>query len=229
MAVKLQRGHPSSSSPPLQQAVSSRNAKTRGGKRERARVYEPVIQTTGSRQIAENSPGPPQDFRKPRRSSDKGPSLPEASRLLRRKTIQAAAAAAAGTVPPAGYPSYTVTLVKPRPASRLHLQTRIPPAGTHKSPPSLLKAQAKATTWSVARLMTGTQSMACSSQPNMLCSCCTSSCKRGGGAAATGGKSAWRRRKGLRPPPSPTLQKEGLKGSCSVGSAVTRGWWSPHH
>lgn len=181
MAVKLQRGHPSSSSPPLQQAVSSRNAKTRGGKRERARVYEPVIQTTGSRQIAENSPGPPQDFRKPRRSSDKGPSLPEASRLLRRKTIQAAAAAAAGTVPPAGYPSYTVTLVKPRPASRLHLQTRIPPAGTHKSPPSLLKAQAKATTWSVARLMTGTQSMACSSQPNMLCSCCTSSCKRGGG------------------------------------------------
>lgn len=181
MAVKLQRGHPSSSSPPLQQAVSSRNAKTRGGKRERARVYEPVIQTTGSRQIAENSPGPPQDFRKPRRSSDKGPSLPEASRLLRRKTIQAAAATAAGTVPPAGYPSYTVTLVKPRPASRLHLQTRIPPAGTHKSPPSLLKAQAKATTWSVARLMTGTQSMACSSQPNMLCSCCTSSCKRGGG------------------------------------------------
>lgn len=73
------------------------------------------------------------------------------------------------------------------------------PNKTHKSPPSLLKAQAKATTWSVARLMTGTQSMACSSQPNMFCSCCTSSCKRGG-------VSGHRKREGVRFLPSPGTQ-----------------------
>lgn len=49
-------------------------------------------------------------------------------------------------------------------------------ACSHLSPLSLLKAQAKATTWEVARLMTGTQSMEVTSQPNMLLSCLCSSC-----------------------------------------------------
>lgn len=61
------------------------------------------------------------------------------------------------------------------PASQLQFLLDTLHPQTHKSPPSLLKAQARATTWSVARLMTGTHSIACSSQPNMFCSCCTSS------------------------------------------------------
>lgn len=95
------------------------------------------------------------------------------------------------------------------------------PNKTHKSPPSLLKAQAKATTWSVARLMTGTQSMACSSQPNMFCSCCTSSCKRGG-------VSGHRRREGVRFLPSPGTQlhsaADSSKGLLWDAKYYTWGW-----
>lgn len=59
--------------------------------------------------------------------------------------------------------------------------SRPPPAHPHLSPLSLLKAQARATTWEVARLMTGTQSMEVTSVPSMLLSCLCSSCKVGGG------------------------------------------------
>lgn len=44
-------------------------------------------------------------------------------------------------------------------------------------PPCLLKAHASATTWPVALLATGTQSMEEISQPNMLDSCLRSSCE----------------------------------------------------
>lgn len=44
-------------------------------------------------------------------------------------------------------------------------------------PPCLLKAHASATTWPVALLATGTQSMEEISQPNMLDSCRRSSCR----------------------------------------------------
>lgn len=56
------------------------------------------------------------------------------------------------------------------------LPTPLSQACSHLSPLSLLKAQAKATTWEVARLMTGTQSKEVTSQPNMLLSCLCSSC-----------------------------------------------------
>lgn len=47
---------------------------------------------------------------------------------------------------------------------------------THFCPPILLKAQARATTCEVARLMTGTHSMDWASNPSMLFSCRCSSC-----------------------------------------------------
>lgn len=122
---------------------------------------------------------------------------------------------AGGTVPPAWCPSPTVTPAEPCPASPSPYPRH--PTKTHKSPPSLLKAQAKATTWSVARLMTGTQSMACSSQPNMPCSCCTSSCKGEGCQAG---------RRGARfcpPALHHTLQQAVLRGSCGMGSTTHGG------
>ena len=103
-------------------SVTSRNANTGMASRGKASTKTWIIQTVGSRNEKGNLFGPQHDFTKPSGAAIRVYCSHNLN-LLHRQTIQPTTARIS---PPAQYPSYTVTRVKSRPASQLHLLTHIP-------------------------------------------------------------------------------------------------------